>query len=183
MKKVIGIIGKLCAGKDSVWEYISKKYALPLYSISWKVKSLGEKDHISREWLINFSRSLSEKFWDGYIAEKIIEDAKENTIIIVGMRQKWQIKYLKENTQFLLIAIEASDEIRFLRMQKRNRPWEPESLEEFIRIEKEEDWKSVQKISACIKQADICLKNEWEIEDLYKKIDTIVKEFIFSKEF
>ncbi len=83
----------------------------------------------------------------------------------------------------LPIAIEASDEIRFLRMQKRNRPWEPESLEEFIRIEKEEDWKSVQKISACIKQADICLKNEWKIEDLYKKIDTIIKEFIFSKEF
>ncbi|NUJ97963.1 AAA family ATPase [Candidatus Gracilibacteria bacterium] len=183
MKKVIGIIGKLCAGKDSVGEYISKKYALPLYSISGKVKSLGEKDHISREGLINFSRSLSEKFGDGYIAEKIIEDAKENTIIIVGMRQKGQIKYLKENTQFLLIAIEASDEIRFLRMQKRNRPGEPESLEEFIRIEKEEDGKSVQKISACIKQADICLKNEGEIEDLYKKIDTIVKEFIFSKEF
>jgi len=183
MKKVIGIIGKLCAGKDSVWEYIKEKYKIPLYSISGKLKVLAEKEHISREWLINFSRKLSEKFWDGYIAKKIIEDSEEGTIMIVGMRQLGQLDFLRENTDFLLIAIQASDEIRFSRMQKRNRPWDPKNLEEFRKIEKEDDGTSVQKISACIKQADIHLKNEGKIEDVYKEIDTIISDFISSKEF
>jgi len=42
--------------------------------------------------------------------------------MIVGMRQLGQLDFLRENTDFLLIAIQASDEIRFSRMQKRNRP-------------------------------------------------------------
>ncbi len=178
MKKVIGVIGPLGAGKDTAAEYIAKKCSIPLYQISGKLKELAQEKWITREGLIIFSRKISEQHGDGYLAQAIIEESVEPIIIIAGMRQLGQIQYLKKNCDFILIWITADPAIRFERTIGRGKTWDPLTLEEFLVIEKKEDGESVQKISACMDMVDIALSNEGTLDMLYTSLDSIIEKML-----
>lgn len=181
MKKVIGIIGPLGAGKDTAAEYIAKKLGIPLYQISDKLKELAQEVWTTREWLIAFSRNISEQHGDGYLAQEIVTQAPEPIIVIAGMRQLWQIEYLQKNCDFTLIAVDADPAIRFERTIARQKAWDPTTLEQFVAIEQKEDGESVQKISACMTLANIRLSNEGTLDMLYTSLDSIIGKMLSYK--
>lgn len=180
MKKVIWIIWKMWAWKDIVWDYISEKFWINKYIISSKLKEEADKKWIekTRINLINIWRELAMEFWDWILAQKLLEDSKWDIILAIWMRQLWQLDFFKKNTNFTLIWIESSDEIRFERIIKRRKFWDAKTLKQFKEEEKEEDGKSVQKISHCLNMADYIIENNGDLEEFFEKIDNILKDIL-----
>ena len=69
-------------------------------------------------------------------------------------------------------------EMRFKRAVARNRPGDPETLEEFVEKEKKENIASSinQQLENCLRLADILIINDSTLEDFYKKIDEKIAE-------
>ncbi len=183
MKKVLWIIWTLASGKDTLAEMISEEFQLPLYQISSTLKMIAQERGISpdREYLINLGRELAINHGDDYLARYLVENASEETLVIVGMRQLGQIKYLRENTHFMLIGVDADPQIRFQRLLERGKFWDPLEWEEFQRIESMEDTSdNAQKIGKCLELADYTFENNGTFDNLKSQIQVIWNMFHIS---
>jgi len=119
---------------------------------------------------------LTQKHWDEFLAKYLVDNSRGDKLILVWMRQLWQLNRLKKNTNFVLIWVDANPSLRFERILKRNKPWDPKNFNEFLKLEQKDDWESVQKISECMKQVDFLIKNEWNLKQLYEKINEILEK-------
>lgn len=178
-KQVIGIIGTICAGKDTAGNYLAQRLNWPSYQISGPLKDLlmERGEQLSRENLIRLGSWLALEKGPAYLAEHILTRAPDK-FIVTGMRQLEQIRYLRSSCNLLLIAIDANPKIRFQRVQQTNKLGEADSLEELIAREKAENSPpNTQRLFECLKLADLVLKNEGSVEELYTQLDTIVTRF------
>jgi len=171
MKKVIGIVGELASGKDTAAEYLSNKLQLPIYQISDALKKLANQHNISRLDLIEYSRKITQKNGDDYLAKIIIESSSDESLILVGMRQLGQIDYLRKHTHFTLISINSPLELRFKRLITRNKSSDPSTIDELILIDKKDDGESIQKVSECMQRADYTVINNDSHKMLYEQLD------------
>jgi len=167
--------------KDTVAEYISKKLNIHFYQISKPLKEIAKHRGIpiTRENLIILWRELTWKYWDEFLAKYLVENTKKNKLILVWMRQLWQLDWLRNYTNFVLIWVNANCSLRFERILKRDKPWDPKTFEKFLELEQKDDWESVQKISECMKQVNFLIENEWSLGQLYKEVDEILEKINF----
>jgi len=180
MKKIIGVIGPIAAGKDTAAEYISKKWHIPLFEISAHIKEIARLRGIdgNRKNLTVLGRELAADKGLAHLAEKIVAElssAEADAAVLSGMRQLAQIEYLRANTSLLLIAIDAPSELRFARAKARGKLGEGETLEEFIADEEAENSGTVQQLFECMKLADHTIVNAGRREELEQALDEIVK--------
>lgn len=182
MKTVIWIIWPIASWKDMVSKYISDKYNIKSYQISSELKEIAKEEGIesNRNNLILLSRKLTSIHGDEYLAKKIIESNDNELIIIVWMRQIWQISYLKEISNLILIWVSSTNRIRYNRMLTRNKWGDPLIYDEFLKIEKKDDWEWIQKISECMNLCDYMIVNNWTKIDLYREIDNTIKKIDIS---
>lgn len=181
MKKVIGIIGPIGAGKDVAGDYLAGKLNIKTAAISSSLKIVCERNSIepSRENLIKLGAELAKKHGEGYLAEILLKDAPAISII-TGMRQPGQITYLRTNAELILVAIDASPEIRFERIRKNNKLGEADTLEEFISRELAENSPpNPQRVFECIKQVDYRITNESSLDSFLTKLDILAGKLSF----
>ncbi len=96
------------------------------------------------------------------------------------MRQLAQIEYLKENSNLVLISVDASAEIRFDRAKKRNGIGEAKNLDDFVKKEIEENsGDNIQRLFECMRISDYNMENNSAKRYLYKQIDGILKREYF----
>lgn len=174
MKKIIWISGRLGCWKTLISEYLKEKLDLNIYENSDVLKKEAKIRWIEpiRENLIDIAQTLQDIYWQQVIVERLL-DSIENSGIISGIRLYEQAKYLKENSDFLLIYIESSDEIVYDRIISRDRYWDPIDKNSFEKLLKK-DWQwDLPKLK---EYADYILENNWSTEELYKKIDIFINE-------
>lgn len=179
MKIVIGIIGGAGAGKDVAGEFISQLLAIPKYEISQTIKYLAIKEGIDpiRKNLILYGAKLSRQYGFDYLA-KVLLDKIDTIGVMTGMRLPAHIKYLRNNSKLILIAISAASAVRFTRIKDRGKYGEVNTLEAFLQ---EEQWENagdnVQRLFECMAMADYTVVNEGKIDMLYNELRGIlVKE-------
>ncbi len=178
MKKVLWIIWPLASGKDALAEMISEELNLPLYQISAPLKMIAKErwKGPERSYLVELWRELAEKYGDDYLARYLVENAPEENLVIVGMRQLGQIQYLRDNTEFTLIWVDADPEIRFNRLLFRAKPGDPLTWEDFQKIESmDNSQNAAQKIWECMKYADYIYVNNGSFEELKNQVTVIQK--------
>ena len=178
MKKVLWIIWTLASGKDALAEIISEHFWLPSYQISAPLKMIAKErwKGPERSYLVELWRELAEKYGDDYLARYLVENAPEENLIIVGMRQLGQIEYLRNNSEFTLVWVHADAEIRFNRLLTRAKPGDPLTWEEFQKIEAMDNSQSAaQKIWECMKYADYIYVNNGSFEELKNQVKVIQK--------
>lgn len=183
-KKIIGIIGPVGSGKDTVAEYISKKLNINSFQISQPLKDIAKEKSIepTRENLIRIGSDLVKEKGPAYLAELCLEKISGNSGIITGIRVLEIIDYLRENSDFVLLSIDADVEIRFKRSAERGKLGEAETLEEFIKKEElENSPPNVQRLLECMKLADYSITNEDSLEDLFKEVDKFLKREFSAK--
>lgn len=111
--------------------------------------------------------------WAKKTIEKIKSLDKDDYLVIDGVRNPEEIKTFKKKLgeDFVLIAINASDKIRYKRALDRNRQDDNKDLEKVKeRDRREKSWG----IDEAIQLADITVKNEKNIQDFRKKIKKIL---------
>jgi len=183
MKKILGFTGPIGSGKDLAAKYVGEKLRIPFFQISDALKKLMEKRgvEVNRDTFTTCGTEYAKEFGEDYLAKILLEKIDGGKGVISGMRQVAQIKYLRENSDFYLVAIGADAEIRFQRSMARGKAGDADTLDLFVRNELKENTaeKNIQRVFECVKMADILIINNTSLEDLYKELDELLVKIDF----
>lgn len=140
MRKVVAIVGPIGSGKDTAAEYLSRKLNWQAYKISDILRSISKERNLSedRQSLIKLNFSLAQEFGNDYLGKRLLSDTTGN-IIVTGIRVPAVIDFLRNNTNFFMIGIDAKTNIRYKRAFERGVAGDIVSYEEFTRNEKIEN--------------------------------------------
>lgn len=185
--RIIGLCGKTGSGKDAAAEHLSKTYGegVPPFKASGVLRRmlrLSGKPEIPERFSALFEAvavHLGKQWVAAEMVDRIRVDHAARGIrfaVVVGIRNLDEVAlYRREfGTDFLLVAIQAPQSLRFGRVRNRGeRPNEHDMpMQEFVAIEAlcsctEED--------AVIEVADVRVANEGTLEELYAKLDRICR--------
>ncbi|GIU69328.1 MAG: hypothetical protein KatS3mg002_0564 [Candidatus Woesearchaeota archaeon] len=188
-KLVIGITGTIASGKDVVASILKEK--------GFQVISLGEiiRDELSskgipitRKSQQDLGNQLRKEFGGQILAEKALKkfQSYSTPLVINGIRNVDEIKYLRENADFHLIGIDAPLEIRWERLKKRNRDSDLLNHDRFViddaRDKGFNEPLNGQQVGMCLVHADFLISNDEDfsgpIENskLYKEVNDIYRK-------
>ncbi len=186
-KTIIGITGTLASGKDTVAEYICKKYNLKSYSTSDEVRHEATKRGLEhgRANMLKIANQVRADLGLGELAKRAIERVPTNEMIalVTGIRNMGEIEYLKEQTNFYLISVDGPIDIRYKRAKNRKRIGDGTTFEAFRKSEEVELYnKDVGKhgieLISCMRAADYFMVNDGTLEDLNTRTDEVVKAIL-----
>lgn len=179
---ILGLTGKNAAGKGIVAEYLKKKEFIYL-SLSDELREEAADRCLEpiRENLIQLGNDLREEHGSGYLATKTNKKIKENPdndYVIDSIRNPGEIEELRKNQNFTLIGVDAPVELRFERSKDRGRLGDADTLDKFKELEEKENklGESSQQLNNCFTLADKYLINDSSLEELYKKVDDLLKD-------
>ena len=181
-KMIIGVVGKIAAGKTTVAKFFEEKgfcrvsCSEPLIDLlthnvsdySW-IPELPEKAEPTRDRLIELGKYLKEKY-GGDVLIKLAIDKKRGckNVVIDGVRSKEEIEAIKR-LGGKVIYVEAKPEIRFERLMKR-RAEKDRGIKSFA------DFREMERLyhtSRLKNLADYVIVNEGTLEELRRKVEEI----------
>ncbi len=145
------------------------------------LRDILERIHIeeSREHLQILSTSLRSLFGDDLMSKVIAKDvaqATDDIIIVEGIRRPSDVTYLSELPGFHLVGITADMRTRYERITARsenpddqNKTWET--------FQEEQAQESEGKIQDILKEAEIIIDNNGDLNTLHTQIDAIIQQF------
>lgn len=178
-KKILGIVGPMASGKGTIADYCNKKYN----SVSFRFSSaLFDILNIlglitDRNNLFRLSKILRAEFGEDTLAIALankVKNIEEELIIVDGIRRQGDIIELRKLPNFKLIYLDAPIEKRFERMKLRGEKADDatKTLDEF---RAEHNLETELSIPPLKNEADCIIDNGGSVEDLYNKIDEILK--------
>jgi len=180
-KKIIGLVGSLASGKETIKKYLAEKYQAKDCRFSSILRDILARLTIpnSRENLQKISTVLRANFGEDLLASAIANDASKldaDIVVIDGVRRFTDIEHLKDLPNFILIKIDADPKLRYERMKLRNENIgdDKKTFEEFIKDHEAEADKQIPEV---MKSAKYEIINDGTFEELYKKIEEMVKSF------
>jgi len=180
MAIVIGFVGQLSSGKDTVVDYVKDHYGAEVFGFSKILKEILVALDLeqTREEYVKISEILRENYGDDILskvmAKRVLASSSE-IIAVDGVRRESDFQYLKNNPDFYLVNVFASPETRYERLKKRTEKKDDQgkTWEEFL----EDHKKSTEvTIEAVAEQADFQLDNNGTLEELFANMDEIMKK-------
>lgn len=179
---IIGIVGSIASGKDTVADYLKEK-GFHSFSHSEILREMMKEEGIETTIpnLTTYGNNLRETKGFGYLSEVISDkiDPSQNSIT-TSIRQVGEIEYYRKRwgDKFILIKLDAPKEMRFERLVKRNKTGDVKTMAELDEIEaRQADGKGGgMNMNKCFEMADLTLENIGTFEELYQKIDNIILE-------
>lgn len=175
---IIGVMGRIGAGKDALAEYLKRK---GFKQIAFRDAVVEEADKRglshTRENLQDVQRECRQRYGEDYFPKKIIEQVEKSRakrIVITGLRTSTDARTLKEHfgKRVTLVLVDAKPEIRFERMKKRGRLGDPKTFEEFLDQERREN-EHFDSENA-FTYADVMIDNSGTLEELHTRINRLL---------
>jgi dephospho-CoA kinase len=188
---IIGLVGPIACGKGIVAEYLIKQYGYVSFSLSSIIHDEVKKRKIkefSRTTLQDIGDELRKKEGDGVLAKRAMKKlsdmakGKARKVIIEGIRNPGEVQYLRTMPGFFLIAVDAPQKIRYQRVLKRAKSWDPKNWKSFQKVDGRDkgDSKNTngQQVRKCMDLADIKIKNNKTLTDVYKEMKMKLSEHL-----
>lgn len=175
--KIIGITGTLGAGKGTVVEYLVKEKNFKHYSVRAylvdKIKQRGLP--VNRDTMVAVANDLRSEHGPGFIVEELYRQAVEvgKDCIIESLRTPGEVTALRKKGDFVLLAVDATPNIRYQRVVGRGSETDNISFPEFLANEERELTSSdpnKQNLSACANLADVKLTNNGSKAELFTQL-------------
>jgi len=178
--KIIAFTGMPASGKSEAVQLVKNK-GIPVIRMGdmvWEEtkrqgktlddKNVGDVAHSMRE---NHGMDI----WAKRTVEKIRSLKKSPLLVIDGVRNMEEIEYFKQELgmDFLVIAIDAPDELRRKRAISRGRTDDSKNLKDLEERDKREIRWGLQKVIA---DADIVIPNNGSLKDFKKQVLTVFKK-------
>ena len=184
-KLYIGLVGSLASGKGAVADYFIKQYGFVSFSLSYivhnelKIKGITS---YTRKTLQDIGDNLRAKEGDGVLAKRAVAMLHADggsKVIIEGIRNPGEVKYLKTLPNFVLIAVDATRPVRYERVIQRGKPWDPKDWDSFVVVDnrdhRDEGNANGQQVKKCMDMDDYKIENNKDLSHLYEEIASVVK--------
>jgi len=175
--KIIAFTGKPFSGKSEAVE-IAKQQDLPVIRMGDMVwdEVRNRNLPLNSETVGHIAQEMRKKFGTDYWAQKTIakvKDFNDSPIIVIdGIRSGEEINRFRNelSNRFLLIAITATDEIRYKRAMARGRIDDSLDIKQIQERDKREEAWGLEEV---IQNADIHIPNNEDLESFRKKIKQV----------
>jgi dephospho-CoA kinase len=171
--RLIGLTGNNGAGKGEVAAYLTKKgYAYLSLSDEIREELRRKGEEITRDSLIAAGNALRRRHGADILARRVMKKVRGRTVID-SIRNGREVAFLRQQQDFVLVAVEAPVELRYERVRKRGRAESAGTLEEFVAKEKQEmaGGTSGQQIRLCLDLADVTIINDGSLPALHRQIE------------
>lgn len=184
-KKIyLGVVGQIACGKGVLVDHLKEKLGFISFSLSSILHDDLKKRGITefnRKTLQDMGDELRRRFGSAALAKraiKILSKQKTDRIIIEGIRNPGEIEYLKKMPNFFLIGVKAKRDLRFQRLLKRGKAWDPQTYADFLTVDRRDlgvgQEKVGQQVGRCLKYCDFILTNNKDINDFQRKISLLL---------
>ncbi len=181
-KIILGLVGPIASGKGTVKKYIEDQYQAKDCRFSTILRDVLTRIEtpINRENLQKVSTVLRQTFGEDLLARVIVGDAKNleaEIVVIDGVRRLADIKYLKDMSNFYLVAIDALPKIRYERLVSRreNEGDEDKSYEQFLADHEAE---ADREVPIVMKETNLTIDNSFGLDSLYSQVDKVVNSLL-----
>lgn len=178
--KIIAFTGMPASGKSEAVHLLKEK-GIPVIRMGdmvWEEtkrqgKTLDDKN--VGEVANNMRKKYGMDVWAKRTAEKIHSLKKSSLLVIDGVRNMEEIEFFKKELgmNFLVIAIDAPDELRRKRAIARGRTDDSKNLKDLEERDRREIRWGLQKVIA---DADIVIPNNGSLDDLKKQVLTVLQQ-------
>lgn len=181
-KMIIGIVGTLAAGKDEVAKYLVSKEATHVSLSNEILKEIKKrKIPVTRKAYVEVANDLRSSVHFGVLAERALSTLKKipDFTVVSSIRNPGEIKVVLKYPDSYIIAVIASQKIRFARVRSRAKKGDIKTWREILSYDREAlrgNNSSDQQIEKCLMMTDFTIKNNGTIKELHKKIDKILNQ-------
>jgi dephospho-CoA kinase len=184
MKKkiIIGLVGETGSGKDTVADYLKRKYDVHLLRFSLPLKKtlknfFENPSKSDQAWLY---KVFKDRFGEDILhvgIKRFIEQHENGIMCINGLRVPRDFEFVKSLENSFVIYITADQKLRWERaLDRGEKADDNQSFEDFQKFENTaETEKAVPEIGA---KADFTIKNETTLDHLLHEIDEIMGEIL-----
>lgn len=174
---VVGAVGRIGSGKDSLVDYLAERYGVTALSIGDVVRRVAVWRGIptTRENLQQISEQLKEHKGPAVFVRHVIRQIDRgdwDAVAVSGIRSPNDAGVFREHygAAFVLVLVAVDDRrLRFQRLKARDEPRDPQSFAEFEAQERDEEEEF--RIGATLALADLTIRNDGSIEELHRRID------------
>ncbi len=184
---VIGITGTLGAGKGSIVDYLVREKGFRHHSVRNYLRKVLEQKQIpvNRDSLTHIANEIRAAFGPSHIVETLYEEAmaEGKDCVIESIRNKGEVNALRSKPAFYLLAVNAHQEIRYRRIQKRMSETDQVDYQTFLMNEEREmnsDDPNKQNLGACIDMADIVIRNDGSMAELHRQTEKFLKNIEYQ---
>ncbi len=176
---IVGLTGRNCSGKGEAVEFLKTK-GFYSYSLSDVIRDeiRGRGMDVTRENLIKVGNELRRRHGHGVLAERILERLEpDRNYVIDSIRHPAEAQALSRRSDFLLLAVQASAQVRFERIRQRDRPGDPQTFEEFRQTEEKELGNSGserQQLDSMEDLANHRIRNETTLEEFHNRLSVLL---------
>jgi len=176
---IIGLTGRNAAGKGEVARYLQSR-GFHYYSLSDEIRDEIRRQNldVTRERLIETGNALRGRYGPAVLAERVLSRiAPDRNYVVDSIRNPAEVEALRHRKDFVLLAVEAEQAVRFERSSQRAREGAPATLEHFAAEEQRELASSdpaAQQLVATRGLADVVVHNDGTIEELHRELDRVV---------
>lgn len=182
---IIGLTGPLCAGTDTFGDIMKKEKGFLWFSYSDVLREEARKKgvKITRVLLQDLGDELRRNEGLGVLSKRLIEKMEDGKDYVIGnIRNPGEVEVMREKfgSDFVLVRIDADLMVRFERLLKRRREKDPETFEDFRKVEErdfgENEEAYGQQHAAVFSLADFSIDNSKTFEEFRARVEDLFGE-------
>lgn len=179
---IIGLTGRNGAGKGVIAEFLKQRgFIYTSLSDVLRNELKAQNKEISRDNLIRIGNELRAQLGASALADKILERLDhDKNYVVDSIRNPNEARALKNRSDFILLLVEAPLEVRFKRIRDRARENDPQTFEDFVRlehVERSSQNPAHQQLDQTESLANATVQNDDTLEKVYEQVIQILKRY------
>lgn len=177
-KIIIGLAGIIASGKDTVADYLVKKYNAEKVSFSEPLRDILNRLYlpIDRAHLSGLAQILIDRFGPDVLSKTIakgIEQSEKEIFVLPNIRRKEDYSALEKFNGFVLVGLKTDKRKCYERLLERGQN-KDDKTKTWAEFEKDLQLSTEIKIPELVKKAKIVLDNNRPVENLHIQIDSMM---------
>lgn len=177
---IIGLTGRIAAGKETLTYFLRKKGFIYLETSKILAEELEKRGLEINRWnMQNLGDEIRGRDGVGGLMKMLLEKTESGkNYIFDSLRNAGEAEFLRKNAEdFILIAVDAPQKIRFERILKRNKPSDPKTWEDFLKVDNRDFFDETnpmgQQVRKCMELADFKIVNASDLKKSMKGIEEV----------